>query len=161
MKTIINHLVQQFNNVHRGRNWFGQSYLVKLSDVDDSKFFERPQPDIHSIAEIICHGTAWRNDAVVKIRTAKGELTEISEFDWPVLDKLQERGWAEIYKEYEESIDAFIRALEDKDDEFLTTEYHDPEFGGSFPLSFTINGILQHDIYHLGQIGLVAKMLKH
>ena len=160
MKTIINHLVQQFKNVHSGRNWFGQSYQVKLSDIDNSKFFERPHPDVHSIAEIIAHGTAWRNDAVAKIQTARGELTEMSEKDWPPLEKLKDKGWPEIYREYNESIDAFIHSLEGKEDEFLSEEYSDPEFGGRFPFSFTINGILQHDLYHLGQLGLVAKMLR-
>ena len=159
MQNTIKSIIDQFKNIHFGRNWFGQSYKVKLDDLDDSLYFERPQEDVHSVAELIAHGTSWRKDAVLKINTGKGELTETSEDDWPTIDRLKEKGWDSIYKEYIDSVQLFIRALENKDDTFLGEEYSDPEFGGTFPYSFTIIGIVQHDLYHLGQIGLVAKML--
>ena len=116
---------------------------------------------MHSVAEILAHSTAWRIDAVVKIKTGKGELTEASDLDWPDLDLLKEKGWELIYKEYVDSVDSLIRLLEEKDDDFLDEIYSDPEFNGNFPYSFTVYGIFQHDIYHLGQIGLVVSMLKN
>ncbi|MGI9546014.1 MAG: DinB family protein [Flavobacteriaceae bacterium] len=160
MNTKIREIAVQFHHIHRGRNWFGQSYRTKLQDMDPEQYFIRPAADVHSVAELITHATAWRKDAVVKIRTGAGQLTEASDEDWPDLELLQEKGWATIIAEYEESVDGLIGLLEEKDDAFLETTYHDPEFGGNFPYSFTIYGILQHDIYHLGQLGLVASMLK-
>ena len=160
MKTLIEQIQHQFYNIHRGRNWFGQSYLTKLQDMDASHYFTRPQPEVHSVAELISHGTAWRKDAVVKIKTGKGELTEMSPDDWPDLESLKKKGWEKIFEEYTESVDTFLALLQQKDDEFLETEYIDPEFGGKYPYSFTINGILQHDLYHLGQLGLVIRMLR-
>ena len=160
MNSLIEQIQQHFYNIHRGRNWFGQSYLTKLQDMDVSHYFTRPQPEVHSVAELISHGTAWRKDAVVKIKTGKGELTEMSPDDWPVLESLKKKGWDKIFEEYTESVDMFLALLQQKDDEFLETEYIDPEFGGKYPFSFTVNGILQHDLYHLGQLGLVIRMLR-
>lgn len=160
MNQNLSVLLSQFINVHKGRNWFGQSYQTKLLDIDPEQYFVRPIPEVHSVAELISHSTAWRKDTIVKIKTGKGQLTEVSEEDWPNLEQLKEKGWELIFAEYVESVDGLIRVLEEKDDTFLETSYHDPEFGGEFPYSFTIYGILQHDIYHLGQLGLVAKMLK-
>ena len=159
MQNTIKSIIEQFKNIHFGQNWFGQSYKVKLADLDDSLYFERPQANVHSVAELIAHGTAWRSDAVLKITTGKGELTEASEKDWPSLDQLRQKGWDAIYKDYTDSVDSFIRSLEEKEDAFLNEEYTDPEFDGVFPYSFTIIGIVQHDLYHLGQLGLVARML--
>ena len=159
MNSTIKEITQQFLNIHRGRNWFGQSYEIKLQDLGTEYYFIRPYPEVHSVAELMAHGTAWRKDAVLKITTGKGKLTEVSEEDWPSLDSLKEKGWDAIYKEYEDSVDLLIRSLADKDDDFLNMEYHDPEFGGTYPFSFAVVGIVQHDLYHLGQLGLVAKML--
>ena len=159
MQIRIKNIADQFKNIHYGHNWFGQSYKVKLADLDRSHYFIRPQPDVHSVAELIAHSTAWRKDAILKINTGKGVLTEASEEDWPSLDQLKVKGWDAIYQEYIESIDLFASILENKEDEFLDTEYSDPEFGGNYPYNFTVVGIVQHDIYHLGQLGLVAKML--
>ena len=159
MTTIIEEIIKQLQAIHRGHNWFGQSYQTKLQDMDAAKFFERPQPDVHSVAELIAHATAWRKDAVVKIQTGKGVLTEASDQDWPGLEILKKRGWDTIYSEYVESVDSLLAVLENKEDSFLEEQYTDPEFDGEFPYSFTIHGIVQHDLYHLGQLGLVCKML--
>ena len=159
MRLLVTEIIQQFQNIHRGRNWFGQSYKTKLDDLDEKYYFQKPGPQVHSVAELISHTTAWRIDAVLKIETGKGELTELSDEDWPDLERLKAKGWEVIYDEYVDSVDSLIRLLETKDDNFLKTTYHDPEFGGEYPFSFTVFGILQHDLYHLGQLGLVCKML--
>lgn len=156
----LKELLAHFRNIHFGHNWFGQSYLVKLRDLPEEHYFERPYPNIHAVAELLAHSTAWRKDAMVKIRTGKGELTEASINDWQDLDKLKKDGWKTIFAQYQQSVSELVELLKEKDDAFLQEYYHDPEFAGDFPYSFTINGILQHDIYHLGQIGLVIKMLK-
>ena len=160
MKTLINNITGQFQSIHFGRNWFGQSYKVKLQDLAKEHRFKRPYTNIHAVAELLAHSTAWRKDAILKIQTGKGELTEASKDDWRNLDKLKENGWESIVAEYHSSVEELLELLRVKDDGFLESHYHDPEFAGDFPFSFAIYGILQHDIYHLGQIGLVVKMLK-
>ncbi len=159
MSKIIQVIVNQLESIHRGHNWFGQSYQTKLQDMDPAKYFERPQPGIHSVAELIAHATAWRKDAAIKIKSGKGVLTEASDKDWPDLELLKKKGWDDIYREYVESVDSLIGLLKSKEDSFLDEKYTDPEFDGEFPYSFAIHGIVQHDLYHLGQIGLVCKML--
>ncbi len=160
MKTLIRNITDQFQSIHFGHNWFGQSYRVKLQDLAKEHRFERPLPHIHAVAELVSHGTAWRRDGIHKIKTGKGELTEASEDDWKDLGKLKEKGWDSIISEYHSSVEGLLEILKLKDDDFLESHYHDPEFAGDFPFSFAIYGILQHDIYHLGQMGLVIKMLK-
>ncbi len=159
MKTLITNITGQLQSIHFGHNWFGQSYKVKLQDLAKEHRFKHPHPNIHAVAELLAHGTAWRRDAILKIQTGKGELTEASEDDWQDLEKLKEKGWETIISEYQSSVASLLEILKLKNDDFLESHYHDPEFAGDFPYSFAIYGILQHDIYHLGQIGLVIKML--
>ncbi|MGB5318045.1 MAG: DinB family protein, partial [Eudoraea sp.] len=80
--------------------------------------------------------------------------------NWPTNTQLKEKGWDTIWKEHLKSRSSFVNLLEKKQDSFLNETYFDPEFKGNYPYSFAIDGILHHEIYHLGQIGLVVKLLK-
>ncbi|WP_255420549.1 hypothetical protein [Aquimarina sp. AD10] len=42
----------------------------------------------------------------------------------------------------------------------MKKEYYDTDFKGNYEYSFLLNGMLHHDIYHLGQLGLIIKYLK-
>ena len=75
-------------------------------------------------------------------------------------DKLEVLGWKHLKSEYDKSLAALIDLLKSKDDKFLDEEYYDTDFKDDYKYSFVINGMLHHDIYHLGQIGIIIKFLK-
>ena len=160
MNTLITHLVQQLQDIQEGKLWMGDSYLRKLNKIDDSLVFERPLPDLHSIAEIYSHVTLWRKEAILKIKTGTGSKTDDCEENWLPLDKLKAKGWATIKDEYDSSLKELIQLLQQKEDSFLDELYYDTDFKGNYPYSFLINGMLHHDIYHLGQLGIIIKYLK-
>ena len=47
-----------------------------------------------------------------------------------------------------------------KDDEFLNEQYYDTDFKDNYEYRFVINGMPHHEIYHLGQLGIIIKYLK-
>jgi len=69
-------------------------------------------------------------------------------------------GWEKILAKYQNSLSEIIQLIRNKEDEFLTEEYYDTDFKGYYQYSFVIEGMIHHDIYHLGQIGIVIKLLK-
>jgi hypothetical protein len=115
---------------------------------------------MHSVAEIIFHLTVWRKDAVLKIRTGKGSITDDSEQNWLPNDKLREIGWDKIKSDYRSSLSELIELLRAREDGFLKEKYYDPDFKGYYEYEFVVHGMLHHDIYHLGQLGIVIKFLK-
>ena len=65
-----------------------------------------------------------------------------------------------IKSEYDKTLSELIELLKGKEDEFLDEQYYDTDFKGNFKYRFVINGMLHHDIYHLGQLGIIIKHLK-
>jgi len=160
MKVLIDYITKQLIDNQEGKVWIGENYNRKLQKINESNAFIRPEPELHSVAEIISHLTTWQKETILKINTGKGRLTDDCEENWYSNKKLEEMTWARIWNEYRTSLTELIDVLKTKDDSFLNEEYYDPDFKGNFPFSFVINGMLHHNIYHLGQLGIIVKYLK-
>ncbi|NRB53179.1 MAG: DinB family protein [Saprospiraceae bacterium] len=160
MQGVIEHIIRQLVNNQEGKAWIGPTYQRKLKDITDENAFTRPLPDLHSVAEIISHLTTWQKETILKIRTGEGSLTDDCEENWYANDKLREKKWATIWKEYQETLAEIIALLQTKEDSFLQEQYYDTDFKGNYPYSFVINGMLHHNLYHLGQLGIIVKYLK-
>ena len=96
----------------------------------------------------------------MKIKTGKGSKTDDCEENWLNNDKLKVIGWDRIKSSYNKTQSDLIELLKSKKGDFLTEEYYDTDFKGYFTYNWLLNGILQHDAYHLGQIGIIIKYLK-
>ncbi|MDR6194940.1 DinB family protein [Siphonobacter sp. SORGH_AS_0500] len=77
--------------------------------------------------------------------------------DWPSLEQLQGLGWNALQEQLAANQTHLIELLKQQSDQILSKVYNDQ----MHTFDYLINGIIQHDIYHLGQIGLVMSMLKH
>lgn len=139
----------------------GANYLRRFNELEEKDAFSRPLPDLHSVAEILSHLTLWRQETILKIQTGSGSKTEECEENWLPNEKLIPLGWSTVRANYEESLETIIDLLADQDDSFLDQEYFDIDFKGHYPYRFVLQGMLHHDLYHLGQIGLILKYLKH
>lgn len=157
---IIDYLITELLNTQNGKVWVGSTYDSQLKKINEENAFIKPLADLHSIAEIIAHLTTWQKETILKIKTGKGILTDDCEENWYSNEKLKEKQWANLLKEYKASLAELIELLKTKEDSFLQEQYYDPDFKGYFPYSFVINGMLHHTIYHLGQIGIIVKYLK-
>lgn len=160
MKYLIENIIQQYQEVQNGKLWIGSTYNSKLNQVNESLVFTRPIEGLHSIAEIISHLTLWRKETILKIQTGKGSKTDDCEENWLTNDKLEPLGWTYIKAEYDKTLSELIDLLKSKDDEFLNELYYDTDFKGDYEYRFVIHGMLHHDIYHLGQLGIIIKYLK-
>ncbi|MDF1698321.1 MAG: DinB family protein [Saprospiraceae bacterium] len=159
MQILINHIIQQLEENLDGKPWVGPSYKRVLSGINENNAFKRPLPELHSVAEIISHLNTWLKEALLKIKTRQGSLTDESEENWYSNEKLMEKGWTSLLHEFQTNMTEFIEILKTKEDRFLKEEYYDTDFKGNYPYSFVINGMLHHNIYHLGQLGIIIKYL--
>lgn len=156
MKTRINNYVRQLKQLYEGGSWQGESYLAKLKSVNEQGAFAQPESGNHSVAEILWHVIFWRT---IILRRIGGEI-EFSEktkeeqnFLSP--DSLKRKGWSYLVDEFNQSQRELINLLENKNDDFLDNKYLNNNF------DYLIEGIIHHDVYHLGQIGLVISILKN
>ena len=63
--------------------------------------------------------------------------------------------WARGLKELKEIHDRIVEVLQLKEDSFLDQKVDHRNYN----FRFLLNGLIQHDIYHLGQIAYVKKWL--
>ena len=159
MNVLIKNYISQFEEIQNGQPWVGNSYRNILKNINDSNGFIRPLKEMHSIAEILSHCTMWRNEASLKIERGFGTKTDDSIDNWLSNTLLQNKGWKIIYHNYKSSIEKFIETLSYKEDAFLMTTYYDIDFKKECQYKFLIDGMLHHDLYHLGQLGLIKKFI--
>lgn len=156
MNSKITLIRKQLWQIYEGGNWLEESFSKKLDHLPVALAFVRPAPNIHSVAELVWHCTYWRRVNLQRLagNAAYRDATVETENFLP-LEVLQRTGW-EVLKSYLDSTqDLLLEELSDKDDLYLLREY---ESGKSY--EFILAGTIEHDAYHLGQIGLVIRMLK-
>ena len=159
MNFLINHIILQLENIQNGKIWIGENFQKKLNLVTNKNAFLRPEIYIHSIAEIISHLTIWRKETILKITTGKGSLTDDLENNWFGNEQLIKLGWPYILNDFNTTSTKLITLLKQKDESFLDEIYYDTDYNGRYKYLFVIEGMLHHDLYHLGQLGIIIKLL--
>jgi uncharacterized damage-inducible protein DinB len=153
--TLNSQFTNQLKQLYEKGAWFGDTYKEKLQDVTAEQAFRQPYPGVHSIAELVAHVIYWRLPLIKKLKGEKDYVGSVEHPDnWPPVDKLRTRGWPAILQEFDETQQQLIKLLATADQKFFDSEYS----SGS-PMFYVTEGIIQHDIYHLGQLALVKKML--
>lgn len=159
MGVLIQNLIQQFVDVHVGKLWVGDNLTSQLAEVNEDSAFIRPLPELYSVGEIISHLTVWRRETIIKLRTGAGSLTKDAPINWLPVEKLQRKGWERLVIEFHASLQELIELIKCKDDLFLEEMYYDAQFQGYYSYRFALQGMLHHDMYHLGQLELVVSAL--
>jgi uncharacterized damage-inducible protein DinB len=153
MNKVINSLILQFKEVYEGLPWLDESFAMKLNLVNERNAFIQPQKDIHSIAEILSHLIVWRVEVLNRLKGNPRQLFEYSPENWISSNELKKKGWDQLLHSFKQSQKELLSFLNSKDDDFLSISYFDKTY------KYLVEGLLHHDLYHLGQIGLVQKML--
>lgn len=152
---LINNLIRQLNEIQEGSLWFDQSFKDKFDHLSESEALTRPMPEIFSVAEHVSHMLAWRKECVLRFNGIKTELMN-SPDDWKSTNELSTLGWTNLKNALYNSRAELIDLIADRDDTYLDTKFQDTEYN----YHYLIEGIIQHDLYHLGQIGVTIKLLK-
>jgi len=160
MKVLIENIIRQLQEIQEGKIWIGTNFHKKFNLISEAAAFKVVHKGTHTIAEIIAHLTIWRNETCLKMKTAKGSITDENGADWADNSLLKQIGWDKIKDDYENSLTELIALLQTKNDDFLNEMYYDTDYKDHFEYQFLINGMLHHDLYHLGQLGLLIKILK-
>lgn len=155
MNDRITQYLNHFKAVHNGEPWYGDDITSKLDGVTDDTAFIRPVEGVHSIAEVVAHMTYWRMSLISRLkRDASFKASVESDDNWRDPSVLRVEGWTRIREAFETSQQIIIELLSRQPAEILDTEY---EKGRTF--DYLVEGIIDHDVYHLGQIGLIRKMV--
>jgi uncharacterized damage-inducible protein DinB len=152
---LIQHTIRQLQEIQDGHNWLDENFRNKIDGLSDEEAFTRPIPELHSVAELIAHLVIWRRQSIRRLKARKTEASGNETDDWPSNATLQQTGWAELKASLYESQHELIWLLNEEDDEYLDNHY-----SAEHTFAYLIRGLIHHDLYHLGQIGITVKLLK-
>jgi uncharacterized damage-inducible protein DinB len=155
-------LVDQLERAHAGDPWHGSSRAGLLADVSADEARRRPAPAVHSIWELILHMTAWTREVTLRLHGRKAADPEMG--DWPALPASpDETAWRAALAALDEAHLALrdvVRGLDASRLAMRVGDERNAALGTGVTLAQTINGLVQHDAYHSGQIAIVKKLLR-
>ncbi len=105
----------------------------------------------HSIWELVLHIKVWKD--APRRRLAGEAFKPTPEEDWPEVTDTSEAAWENTLTELEASHEQLAEAVSKLDD----SQLHEPATGTDYSNYFLIHGVIQHDLYHGGQIALLKK----
>jgi uncharacterized damage-inducible protein DinB len=154
-------LAEQVLAAYRGPAWHGSALAENLDGLTAAEAAAHPVAGAHSIWELVLHLTGWTGE--VRRRLAGAPPGMPAEGDWPDVGQSSERAWALAVDRLGEEHDALaaeIRRVPVSRWSELVGETHDAPLGTGVTYAAMISGLVQHDGYHGGQIGLLRKALR-
>jgi uncharacterized damage-inducible protein DinB len=155
-RILINSLLQQIENILYEKSWLDESFRHKLMDIHEQNAFLQPAPGIKSIAELMHHLLVWRKEILSRLHGKARALDMESKSNWLPLEELKAIGWTAILEGFYQTQQELKDFFADKEDSFLENIHADSDY----PYGQLLEGVLHHDLYHLGQIGITIKFLQ-
>lgn len=155
MQKEVRSIISNLQNTLSGEPWFGRAIYPIMEEVDVSKVYTKPNDTEHSLIELLYHMITWANFTLFQLKNASPEEIKAAEsMDWRETDP-KNHSWEKGMTEFKETHQQIVSILETKNDEFLAEMVK----GRKFNYRFMLNGLIQHNIYHLGQIAYLNKLL--
>jgi len=154
MREKINNYIKQFIDLYNGEPWLDISFSSTLSKLEEEKAFKKPLKNTHSVAEIVSHIIAYRNFLLVQFMEEKDfDVNQEKSFETEIYASKSKSLWTFILDAFDDNQKKLIEHLEKSDDSILSKKVHHR----NYELRYLMDGILQHDAYHLGQVVILLK----
>ncbi len=154
-------LADQLRRGFRDGPWHGWSVTRILADIDAAGAAARPLPEAHSIWEIVLHMISWVRETTRRLDGA--EPAEPAEGDWPEPGEPTAARWAAVLAALADAhaeVERAILAFPPERWSALCGSQVDAQMGTGVTFAQLVNGLVQHDAYHGGQIALLRKGLR-
>jgi uncharacterized damage-inducible protein DinB len=148
----IQRILDQLERACEGNAWHGPSVRELLKDISAQQAATKSVPASHSIWEIVLHITAWQD--VARRRLGEVVIDLPPQLDWPPVADTSEAAWRQAIENLTHSKQKLHRAISQLDDERLS----DPVPGKDYSIYVLLHGVIQHNLYHAGQIAILKKL---
>ena len=145
----------QVGRAFAGPAWHGPAVRDVLRDLSATSAAGRPVAGVHSIWELVHHITAWK--AFLRRRLEGEAIAGVTPADdWPAVAATTDAAWAESLA----SLEAAHQALRDTIAKLTAARLGEPlasEPGTTETVYTSLLGLVQHDLYHAGQIAVIRR----
>jgi uncharacterized damage-inducible protein DinB len=147
----IQSIRDHYETVLSGDCWHGYPVWQVLDGISAQDAAARPLANRHTIWEIVMHMIFW--EGVVTKRLAGQRAGLVEELNFPAIPSATEENWQKTLADLRTSNQEFRDALGKLDPAKLDTL----SAAGKRTYREEAYGIMEHHLYHLGQIALLKK----
>ena len=152
-------LIHSLESVLEGNPWYGNSIFSALDKISSENVDHAFQAlNDKSVSEYLLHMIAWQDFVLEKLRGNMSYDIELgSEQDWLKNNSPSEDSWSELLTQFKNQNSEILNELKSRSE----SDFDQLVPGKSYTLSFMIEGLIHHNLYHLGQIVILNKLLDH
>lgn len=145
-------IADQLERAFEGDAWHGQSISEILAGISAEEAAAKPLPGVHSIWEIVLHTTVWQRTVRERLQ-GRPIISLPDEEDWPRVADTSVTAWAEAMRDLRDEYELLRQeALRWKD-----RDLGEMTEGQRFTAYEMLHGVVQHGLYHAGQIAILKK----
>jgi uncharacterized damage-inducible protein DinB len=144
-------IIKTLRDIYAGEPWHGPNIKSVVESIPASQLFNRYGTG-HSLIELIFHMIAWRRYVIRRLKE-EPENGKIDNENWIDLKHQDYPDLKRIIKNLDETQEELERLLDSVNDTLLSKVVE----GKNYTLRKMLNGLIHHDLYHLGQISLLKK----
>ena len=154
--TEIERILDQLKRAYEGNAWHGPAVLEALAGVTAAQAHARPLANAHSIWELVQHIAVWEDVGRRRLTGDRAQIAISSPEDWPPPEDTSEAAWDQVKAALDRGHQALVEAVA----RVSETRLDEPIFEGMSTVYVTLHGVIQHDLYHAGQIAILKKAIR-
>ncbi|MFY9841812.1 MAG: DinB family protein [Terriglobales bacterium] len=148
-------IADQLRRAFDGEAWHGDSLFEILEGVTAEQASPRPIKGAHTIWELVLHIAAWDGAVLRRMGGTAVSLSDAENFP-PVADT-SEASWRDALAQARRLHHDLVAAVAEFPDSRLYDMVPGKE-GAHYTFYYMLHGVVQHELYHAGQIALLKKM---
>lgn len=134
-----------------GDAWHGPSVAESIDGIAPAVAWSRLSATSHSAVELVLHIAAWLE--IVARRFAGETVAPTADEDWPAEPAQDDVAWNDCVLRLHSAHAALDRLLANADDDQLDVVVP----GQDITMYAMLHGVVQHSVYHAGQIVLIRR----
>ncbi len=146
-------IADQLRRAFYGPAWHGPALFELLDDVDAAMAAATPLAHVHSIWELVMHVEVWDRAAMVRLEGKKYQPTGMHNF--PRVPVVTESAWHKTVAATKRTHDDLVKIVSGLSDARLRVRVP----GKRYDFYHNLHGVVQHELYHAGQIAILKKAL--
>ena len=150
----VKRILEQYDHALNGGAWHGDSVWEILGRVRPEQAFRRLSPITHSIWELVAHISFWETEVFRRLK--KLPAPSEAELNFPKAPAATPDNWNRALAGLRKSNTDFRKCLADLAD----SQLEEPLSAPDKTVYVEVHGVIQHNVYHAGQIALLAKVLR-
>ena len=152
-------LTTQLTQILSGDPWYGSNVYDILAQISFEAAYEKPPGAIHNIAEIVLHMIAWTEEVMDRMNGMTAGIPTSG--DWPETGAPDEQKWQNYVDDFKLVNVNLLKVIGDFPEENWNEPIADErnrELGTGVSYEALIEGLIQHHVYHSGQIALLLRI---